>query len=145
MGPRLNQTRSELNSHYSDRLLEPRFDSIEMENALVGKIFAQHLGQPVRIGLRRHESQILAVPPHQVDDAGVVDRVIPALLVRYLHVERLVGVGDLSNFFWWTGKADKTVMKRGDVVRQQVGVPFRIDRDENRLGPLQGPTPGAHK
>src|SRR3984893_3546624 len=86
----------------------------------VGKIFPQYLGQPVWIGLRRHDPQILAVPPHQVDDAGVVDRVIPAPFVRYLPVERLVGVGDLSNFFWWTGKADKTVMKRRDVVREQV-------------------------
>src|SRR3977135_621610 len=51
---------------------------------LVSKILAQYLGQPVGIGLRRHEPQILAVAADQVDDAGMVDRVIPAPFCLHL-------------------------------------------------------------
>src|SRR5712691_11852187 len=78
---------------------------------LVSKIFAQYLGQSVGIGLRRHEPQILAVAADQVDDAGMVDRVVPAPFVLHLHVKRLVGVGDLSNFVWRASKSHQAAMK----------------------------------
>src|SRR4249920_3536522 len=47
---------------------------------LIGQIHAKHLRQPVGAGLRRHESEILAVATHQIDDAGMVDQILPAPL-----------------------------------------------------------------
>src|SRR5882724_12342741 len=100
------------------------------------QILAQNFRQPVRIGLRRHEAKILAVAAHQIDDAGMIDRILPAPLIRHFRIKRLVGIGDLSNLLRRTGETDQAWVKRRDIVREHFGVPLRIDRDEDGLDTL---------
>jgi hypothetical protein len=49
-----------------------------------GEIFAQELGQSVGAVPRRHEPQILAAPAHQIDGAGMIDRIFAAAFARHL-------------------------------------------------------------
>ena len=88
----------------------------EIRHPSLCETFAYYLSQSVGIGLRRHESRILAVAAHQVDHARMIDRIVPAPFVLSFHIKRLVGVGDLSNLVQRAGKADKAVMEGRDAV-----------------------------
>ncbi len=89
--------------------------------------------QLLRIGLRRHEAEIFAVPSHQINDAGVIDRIFAGRRRRQFRIKRLVGIGDFSNFLRRSGQADEALVKRPEIFAEHLGVAFGIDGDEDRL------------
>ncbi len=61
----------------------PAARKAKLRHPLPCEIFTQYLSQSVGIGLRRHKPEILAGAAHQIDDAGVVDRVFPTPFVLH--------------------------------------------------------------